>query len=363
MKQLLLTISLCLGAYSIQAGAGFYDSFAIVDGNFFDLSAGTGNTDFQGANLGNIDLNTGTLFLGGQSKTFKDESTDVTGVAIFYRFYQGAASGAFNQINYNFQWNSGDSGAPSGLPNFGDQQWGTDMQGVSGSDVAVDILNGVSLTTGTYTLEVFMRVSTNGVDAAAEIFDSNGGNNYSATFTITNAMPVDFASILVKTTRTGNELAFSTATETNNSHFDIERSTNSRQWESLGRISGAGTTQERQSYIFNDKLPVAGTNYYRVKQVDYDGTFSYSDIVSAQWTEKPQLSIYPNPASKFLFIQGISENENTIQVEVFSINGQLLMSEDWNQQAIHIAFLPKGSYTIRLRSRQEILKQERIIIQ
>lgn len=363
MKQLLLAISLCLAVNTLQAGAGFYDSFAIVDGSFFDLSAATGNTDFEGANLGNIDLNTGTLFLGGQSKTFKDGSTDVTGVAIFYRFYQGAASGTFTQINYNFQWNSGDSGAPAGLPNFGDQQWGTDMQGASGSDVAVDILNGASLTTGTYTLEVFMRVSTNGVDAAAEIFDSNGGSNYSATFTITNAMPVDFASILVKTTRTGNELAFSTATETNNSHFEIERSTNSRQWETLGRITGAGTTQERQSYEFEDKSPVVGTNYYRIKQIDYDGTFSYSDIVSARWTAKPRLSIYPNPASEFLLIQGIGDIESTVQVEVFNLSGQLLISEAWNQQAISIASLPQGSYAIRIRSGQDILKEERIIIQ
>ena len=72
MKQFLLTICLTINAALIFAAGGFYDSFAIVDGNFYDLSVVTGNPDFNGTNFGNIDLNTGTLFLGGQSKTFKN---------------------------------------------------------------------------------------------------------------------------------------------------------------------------------------------------------------------------------------------------------------------------------------------------
>ena len=178
-----------------------------------------------------------------------------------------------------------------------------------------------------------------------------------------SALPVEFEKVSAESTAGEITLHFSTYTETNNSHFDIERSTNSRQWETLGRIIGAGTTQERQSYTFEDKAPLAGDNFYRIKQVDYDGTFSYSDIVSARWTEKPQLSIYPNPASEFLLIRGIRGIENTVTVEVFNLNGQLLISKTWNQQPVHIAFLPKGSYAIRIRSGQDILQQERVIIQ
>lgn len=363
MKQFILVISLCVASFEVFGGAGFYDSFAIVDGNFFDLSAGTVNDDLQGANLGNIDLNTGTLFLGGQSKTFKNNGSDVTGVAIFYRFYQGAASGAFSQISYSFQWNNGDAGAPSGLNNSGDQQWGTDAQGANGSDVAVDILNGATLMTGTYTLEVYMRVTTNGVDASGEIFDNNGGSNYTATFTITNAMPVDFGSFLVKGSEQGHEIIFTTLTETENSHFDIQRSTNSQVWENLERLTGAGSTLERQVYNYLDKSPKHGVNYYRIKQVDFDGSFSYSKIVSANWVEKPRISIYPNPTSDQLQISGLSSTEQSVQIEVLSMSGKLLLQQQWQQASINLQHLPPGMYLLRVRSEQDTLDQRQLIIQ
>ncbi|MGZ5021294.1 MAG: PEP-CTERM sorting domain-containing protein [Chthoniobacterales bacterium] len=167
---------------TVFGGSGIYDPFAIVNGAFYDLGAVTALPDYQGAFLGTFDPATQLLLLGGQEKSFKNNGTDVTGHFLGWRVYSGAPSGSFANIGYPFQWNSGDPGAPGNLGNVGDQQWGTDVEGANGTNAAVNILTG--LAPGTYTLEVFSFINTNSVDAPAQIFNNNGGANYTATFTV-----------------------------------------------------------------------------------------------------------------------------------------------------------------------------------
>lgn len=181
-KICLPVLLLACSAGASFGAAGIYDSFASVNGVFYDLGAVTANPDFQGAFLGTFNPATQMLLLGGQEKSFKNNGTDVTGHVLDYRIYLGAPSGSFAPINYSFQWNQGDPGAPSGLNNLGDQQWGTDLQGAHGSNSAVNVISG--LTPGTYTLELFSLINTNGVDASSQIFNNNGGSNFLATFTI-----------------------------------------------------------------------------------------------------------------------------------------------------------------------------------
>lgn len=204
-------------------------------------------------------------------------------------------------------------------------------------------------------------------DADLQLVNKNeGGTYYGYTGFIHSltALPVEIEKIVAESTKNGNILIFSTSTETNNSHFNIERSIDSRRWETLGQVAGAGTTQEQQEYSFLDKSPESGTNYYRIKQVDFDGTFSYSKIVSAVWGTKPKITTYPNPASEQLQIQGLGTvNNQAIQIEVINLQGQILLQQDWNQEAISVRQLPKGSYLIRVRSEDEVLAQERVIIQ
>jgi len=156
--------------------AGMFDQFLIVStgsSTYYDIGAVTGNPDFQGSALGTF-LNTDTLQLGGQGKSYKNNSTDVTGMLLSYRLYSGAPSGAFQSLNYAFQ---------SNLVTPGDQQWGTDVAGANGSAFFTpNLLTG--LANGTYTLELYSSITTNGVNEASTVFNNNGGNNYTATFTV-----------------------------------------------------------------------------------------------------------------------------------------------------------------------------------
>jgi hypothetical protein len=133
-----------------------------------------------GSGLGTFSVGD-TLQIGGQQKSWKSDGTNVTGHGISCRVYSGTPSGSFTTVNLPFQWNTGDSGAPAGLNNFGDQQWGGDIQGANNSLVlSTNVLAG--LTPGSYTLDVYSFITTE--NPTSPIFNNVGGNNYKATFTV-----------------------------------------------------------------------------------------------------------------------------------------------------------------------------------
>ena len=177
-------------------------------------------------------------------------------------------------------------------------------------------------------------------------------------------LPVEFAGIKAHAQRgEGIELEFATSVEENNSHFEVERGTGNRSWKNIGRLNGAGTTERRQEYKFLDSAPLLGTNYYRIKQVDFDGSFSYSKIVSANWSDKPVITLYPNPTSEQVQIGGLSSTEEEVVVEVLDLTGKNILRQVWRQQPLNVQALPPGLYWIRLSTANELVTQERLIIQ
>jgi hypothetical protein len=114
-----------------------------------------------------------------------------------------------------------------------------------------------------------------------------------------------------------------TATETNNDYFLVERSINGEAFETVGRVDGAGNSTQLLTYKFVDENAVAGTSYYRLRQVDFNGSFSISPIVAVDLIPETTASVYPNPSADgvFTFLQGsVAVNE----VAVFSSNMQLV---------------------------------------
>jgi hypothetical protein len=180
MKPILALAMACLSMTGISFGAaGIYDSFIYTTTTgaapltFYDIGAVSANVDFNGANLGNFALGS-TLQVGGQQKSFKNGGTDVTAHNLFWK-----VTGAFAGVSMPFQWNFGDVGAPSGLNNVGDQQWGGDVQGGNAALVlSGNVLNGLSA--GNYTLEVYSEINTSGGPVA----NNNSGANYKANFTV-----------------------------------------------------------------------------------------------------------------------------------------------------------------------------------
>jgi hypothetical protein len=112
-----------------------------------------------------------------------------------------------------------------------------------------------------------------------------------------NPLPVEFTSFKGKATASGINLMWETASEQDNSHFEVERSTDGSNFMLLSTVQGNGTTAIPMKYSATDKMPQKGTNHYRLKQVDFDNTASYSKTITVAWKADDALTInlLPNP--------------------------------------------------------------------
>lgn len=111
---------------------------------------------------------------------------------------------------------------------------------------------------------------------------------------VNGILPVNFLTFNVKSDNRQARLDFSTASETNNDYFTVQRSGDALHFENIATIDGAGNSSTEIQYSFTDISPLGGTNYYRIKQTDFDGKFSYSDVrsVSKVTAEKSQLNTF-----------------------------------------------------------------------
>ncbi|HRJ29850.1 MAG TPA: hypothetical protein PLV21_06285 [Cyclobacteriaceae bacterium] len=110
-------------------------------------------------------------------------------------------------------------------------------------------------------------------------------------------------------------LEWQTASELNNDGFEVERSKDGFDFTSIARINGAGTTSTKNDYALLDQFPLSGTSYYRLKQIDFDGTYTYSYVVSVKRGDDP-FTVYPNPAGK----QWVSFNRKVNAVVINNLN-------------------------------------------
>jgi hypothetical protein len=125
-------------------------------------------------------------------------------------------------------------------------------------------------------------------------------SRYSNPAEVMTLIPVELISFKADIAEGNVELTWSTATETNNLGFEIYKTIKSSQpdWKKIGFIQGHGTTTEVQSYSFKDESTLSGTYLYKLKQIDYDGSFEYSNIVEAEILAPTKFSLeqnYPNP--------------------------------------------------------------------
>ncbi len=172
-------------------------------------------------------------------------------------------------------------------------------------------------------------------------------------FTFTSTpLPIELISFKSLIEIKSTLLNWITASETNNSHFNIERSADARNFESIGEIKGAGNSSKEISYAFTDERPLPGINYYRIKQTDFDGQYSYSEIRSVRHKGISNVSITPRTTDGRVDI--ITELEN-YSIAIYNASGQEVkkmtgMSLD---QSISLETLHAGVYFVKINSRSE----------
>ncbi|MBI4930887.1 MAG: T9SS type A sorting domain-containing protein [Bacteroidetes bacterium] len=118
-------------------------------------------------------------------------------------------------------------------------------------------------------------------------------------------------------------LQWSTASEINNDYFDVENSVDGKAFEKIGRVAGHGNTNQLLNYSFIDEYPYSGINYYRLKQVDYNGDYNYSPIIAVKNNLAGNPCFVYNDETSGNFILSCAKSEN-YQVRILSVEGKIL---------------------------------------
>lgn len=170
-------------------------------------------------------------------------------------------------------------------------------------------------------------------------------------------LPVSFMGISAKQKGTGVAIDWSTASEYNNNYFIVERSNNGgRTWFSAARVSSQGNSSTEHQYTAYDAKPEAGVNFYRIRQVDFDGTSKYSSTAIVKITiDRTTGTVLANPFISDITLDFLSTRSQTLNVSVFDNTGrqvirqQLTLGEGASRQRISANQLQKGMYVIQVR--------------
>jgi hypothetical protein len=161
-------------------------------------------------------------------------------------------------------------------------------------------------------------------------------------------LPITLLSFSGECSRENYTLQWSTASELNNDFFTIERSKDAVNFESVGVIYGAGTTNQTNHYTFEDKQILFEVTYYRLKQTDYDGSSTYSDVIVVGCDNLDMYLVYPNPAKDIVYITVDDSNEIT-DVQLVDAKGSVIYSSQFKiKTSINTSSLSEGIYFLSL---------------
>ncbi len=151
-------------------------------------------------------------------------------------------------------------------------------------------------------------------------------------------LPISLSSFEVKQHETDKvKITWTTAAELNNAYFSLERSVNGTDYEMINEQEGAGTSTVPTSYQYIDKFPVSGINYYRLKQVDFDGTYTYGPVKQISLSQSvnnnnplANLSVYPNPTTGIVNVSNVQLTQSPVIIKVYDIGGQFIKQLTYN---------------------------------
>lgn len=172
-----------------------------------------------------------------------------------------------------------------------------------------------------------------------------------------NPLPVELLEFSAWPNGNVVDLAWATATENGNGHFEVERSGDGITFTPLVIVPGAGNSQEELHYAAIDAQPMRGVNFYRLKQVDLDGAYTYSEVVAVNFgsTETNDPVLFPNPGNGDLNVAINLGTDQDVTFEVVDMTGRTVLRERHivaarSVIALRTAALPSGSYTVVLHN-------------
>lgn len=176
------------------------------------------------------------------------------------------------------------------------------------------------------------------------------------TLTPNNALPVELIYFTAVKEGSTSLLQWSTALEINSDYFSVERSIDGgNDFIEIGQISAAGNSTQPLSYFTKDDAPATGINYYRLRIVDIDGSFEYSNIVALNFETNVYISIYPNPSNGFITIE--SNSLPVSNVSLYDVTGKVvseLSNINTVKSQLDVSTLSEGVYWLHVNSEQQV---------
>lgn len=213
-----------------------------------------------------------------------------------------------------------------------------------------------------------------GTAAGTGSITSNNFSGFNTYFTLANSsgginpLPVEYISFNAFANSNHVDVSWSTASEVNSDYFIVEKSTNGSTFSPIGKVGAAGFSTATQSYQYVDAHPVQGNNYYRLKQMDRNGTFEYSSVRVVNF-KKSAMNVFPNPVTDRVISVSMDNFEDEyLEARLMDLNGKIVVatnmqfSSSSDAQFVIDATLSPGVYLFELMNATGNKWHERIVI-
>lgn len=217
---------------------------------------------------------------------------------------------------------------------------------------------------GAGTMSVTGTATTTG---SATVFGSNGSCS-GCEISPSNPLPVELLFFNASSLSNSVFLEWSTAAEFNSDHFIVQRSADGHIYENITQLDAAGNSNTVINYSADDKEPYSGVSFYRLKQVDNDGKFKFSDIVVVKFQQNDLIAVYPNPTSGAFNVDMKAGQGDEVLIVVRDVLGKEYYSNvivmENNVQVVAVDpehKLAPGIYIIVATSRDEIYEKKLVV--
>jgi len=180
-------------------------------------------------------------------------------------------------------------------------------------------------------------------------------------------LPLTLLSFKGEAVEEGNLLQWQTYQEINVSGFQVERSTPKTSWKKIAYLEATGSDLDTEDYNFLDELPDQGKNYYRLRQIDQDGRFSYSNLIiisNPRTLKKGVLSVFPNPSHQEMITISLQQSDEPGSiVRILDPTGQILIKKQFDHSGtnLDVSSLPSGVYLVCVTTDLESLVTKIVI--
>jgi hypothetical protein len=184
---------------------------------------------------------------------------------------------------------------------------------------------------------------------------------YPYLYTTSSALPIELLRFEAEGHKNSVLVTWSTASEVNNKEYVLERTRNAVDFTEVARVKGAGNSTTLNKYAVRDPRPYEGMNFYRLRQIDFDGQETTTQLVSARFTPAgPPVTVSPNPAGDRCMVRYFAAENSTAQIDVYDVKGRRAVSlqaqHDESRQyeaPVNLAGLEPGIYYLHVVTDEE----------